>query len=382
MLPLLRPLHPRRVTLALGRIHGQDRAVSLMAWQSQQHAVKPSPMRRFIGVVAQPAMPGVTSAPSTAASASTTGILGPAALVQRGQPVQGSGGPPLPVAEPLTGSRVLYVSTSCSQLTTQDPALGTRTAAWPGQLHRRGIVGESMKEAADANECSICLGTGEDVQVARSLSCGHTFCRSCISRYAATRLREHRAVRCPECQREISHQEAMTCIPEGDVQDLIHSTSSTSDLDTAMIEVPTREFMRLAQAAHFKRCPACGVPIEKAGGCDNMRCRCGHIFKWSEAQSVAPCHQVHRHPELPLWGATCPNCTCLATAKLAAWRAGLTLGAIVGLPVVLATGISVFLMFGCGRLLVSICEFLTEGPRDCLSVDVESDRDAPLERCF
>lgn len=42
------------------------------------------------------------------------------------------------------------------------------------------------------------------------------------------------------------------------------------------------------QHAGCKRCPnpSCRRVIEKNGGCDNMTCRCGHSFKWSQVQSV------------------------------------------------------------------------------------------------
>jgi hypothetical protein len=48
---------------------------------------------------------------------------------------------------------------------------------------------------------------------------------------------------------------------------------------------------RLSQSAAlvlgFRHCPSCNNAIEKNGGCDNMICRCGFHFKWSQARAVS-----------------------------------------------------------------------------------------------
>jgi hypothetical protein len=38
------------------------------------------------------------------------------------------------------------------------------------------------------------------------------------------------------------------------------------------------EFEKAAMRGHFKKCPRCSVWVEKAEGCDSMRCRCGASF--------------------------------------------------------------------------------------------------------
>jgi hypothetical protein len=38
------------------------------------------------------------------------------------------------------------------------------------------------------------------------------------------------------------------------------------------------EFEKAATRGHFKKCPKCSVWVEKAEGCDSMRCRCGASF--------------------------------------------------------------------------------------------------------
>jgi hypothetical protein len=79
------------------------------------------------------------------------------------------------------------------------------------------------------------------------------------------------------------------------------------------------------------------VPIEKNHGCDHMRCRCGHRFNWSAAESVVQCHRLHRcgtgSGVWRLWGSTCAGCSPIATAKLALWR---TTVVLAGVPVAAA----------------------------------------------
>jgi hypothetical protein len=50
---------------------------------------------------------------------------------------------------------------------------------------------------------------------------------------------------------------------------------------------------------------------------------------------------VHEHPDIPLWGCTCPNSTWSARLRLFARRAGLvTFGTCVVVPIVVVFGVS------------------------------------------
>lgn len=51
-----------------------------------------------------------------------------------------------------------------------------------------------------------------------------------------------------------------------------------------------REFRRLAAQQQFRRCPRCSALIQKTGCCSNMRCRCGHRFRWQTAPLAAVDH--------------------------------------------------------------------------------------------
>lgn len=223
--------------------------------------------------------------------------------------------------------------------------------------------------SAPVPDCSICLGTGEP-GVAQVLSCGHTFCRSCISQYAQTQARDNRIARCPECQRQLNEDDLAVCLPENAVDRLLAAVAAAQGEGDETEgqgddhERARQAFERAARIAHLKCCPGCRAPIYKDGGCDHMTCRCGHTFNWSEAETLFPCNEVHAHPDIPLWGTTCPNSTLLARASLFARRAGLvTVGVTVVLPIVVCVGATVvvgWFVFTAGRILCTAVETLAK----------------------
>jgi len=90
-------------------------------------------------------------------------------------------------------------------------------------------------------------------------------------------------------------------------------------------------FRRAARRDHLKHCPSCYAMIQKDGGCDHMKCHCGHEFSWDNALTVVPCNKVHWDGQgFPgmMWGKTCKNCTCLAKGKLVALRTGVAVGCV------------------------------------------------------
>lgn len=93
-------------------------------------------------------------------------------------------------------------------------------------------------------------------------------------------------------------------------------------------EIQAFRWRRIAQRAHLKICPGCRSPIEKNLGCNHMTCHCGRSFDWLTAETVAPCHRLHRGRGWKIWGSTCPGCSPLAKVKLAALRAVVVVGAV------------------------------------------------------
>ena len=109
-----------------------------------------------------------------------------------------------------------------------------------------------------------------------------------------------------------------------------------------------------ARLHHTKLCPNCGMGICKNGGCDHMRCACGHRFNWSQAQVEVPCNCLNLSRMKPgqtgpsrvivPWGAApCEGASKLAHAKLFAWRCGfgaavspiVVLGVAAALPILI-----------------------------------------------
>ena len=52
-------------------------------------------------------------------------------------------------------------------------------------------------------------------------------------------------------------------------------------------------FEKVALRGHFKKCPKCAVWVEKAEGCDSMRCRCGANFCYSCGKQLDRQHGAH-----------------------------------------------------------------------------------------
>lgn len=192
----------------------------------------------------------------------------------------------------------------------------------------------SENVARDA-ECAICLGTEEDETVA--LSCGHTFCESCLYRHVYSLLSMDHAAWCPTCRQNLTPNDVkLQCVYQAvnDVDKQRQEKEAEYVEDPPVVEswwerrVQQYRFRRAATRAHIKMCPRCSVPIEKNRGCNHMSCRCGHHFDWQDAHPLATCHRLHRGRNHAIWGATCPGCSPLAKAKLTAWRTVLVIGAV------------------------------------------------------
>merc|ERR1719198_2088806 len=92
-----------------------------------------------------------------------------------------------------------------------------------------------------------------------------------------------------------------------------------------------------------------------------MECRCGCRFNWSEARTLVPCRRLHwttaDGPER-FWGTTCPDCSPIATAKLAALRTT----AVVVAPVAVGVGITGAAVGITGAAVVAAVPAVTFGP--------------------
>lgn len=175
-------------------------------------------------------------------------------------------------------------------------------------------------------------------------------------------------MRCPQCQREMAAEEVAVCLTGGQLDGLLQQVQAAGawlnvgdeavddpEVDAESAEAAQRDFLRAAGAAHMKRCPRCRAAIVKDGGCDRMHCICGHIFNWSEADSIVPCHMLHPHPVYPFIQTTCSNCSLLASAKLVLWRLGLLAAGVFVVPLVVAAGVAILVVISAGRMVLRIC---------------------------
>lgn len=225
-------------------------------------------------------------------------------------------------------------------------------------LARAGSLTGSTAEGhgPDGSEeecCAICLGTsGETLNI--GLECGHSYCSSCWTRHLEL-LRQHsRSVYCPLCRTPVPGMGNEGVQPQGVPEPSVWQVPAGGD---------TRAFMRAARQAHLKYCPGCRAMIVKNGGCDHMTCRCGHVFNWSQAESVARCRQVHLNRQgFPLWCTTCEGCSHIAKMKLALVRAGVVVAAVPATLSVAGVGIGVASVIAAGVLTTAAVPAVVCGP--------------------
>lgn len=185
-----------------------------------------------------------------------------------------------------------------------------------------------------------------------TLQCGHTFCQKCIQKHAQSQLHHNSAILCPLCCNDVCVEdvEALGFEPEAATKTLAVCCHHRDE----QCRLAERAFRRAACKGHWKLCPECGVAIAKDGGCNQMRCRCGHIFSWKTAQPVVPCRTLHwNEAGIHAWGHTCDGCSPVATAKLAAARTGICLCAI---PVVAVVGAASSVPAVVFAPLAAVCE--------------------------
>jgi hypothetical protein len=191
-------------------------------------------------------------------------------------------------------------------------------------------------------DCGICLGT-QDLATHTTLSCGHGFCPPCLHRHIVAEFCKGNRAWCPSCRQTMEEGEIAELCPEA-------LAEARAQVACVLDEVPAppetwwqrrmhaHRFRQVARRANLKYCPSCRSTIEKNAGCNHMTCRCGHEFLWDAAERVAPCLRCHPSKKgLPIWGSTCPGCTRLAKASLAATRTLVVIGAVpvaaIALPV-------------------------------------------------
>ena len=139
-------------------------------------------------------------------------------------------------------------------------------------------------------ECPICfdkLPWLESTRLCTSSRAagGHRLCAPCATRYVDLAIGEGKLyVRCSGIGcRELLSQESLKKLA---------SLGALATYDANLVGVHTQRladesdptFLAFA-SEHARRCPACQVLIWRSAGCDNMACRCGHLFNWSSSEA-------------------------------------------------------------------------------------------------
>jgi len=212
-------------------------------------------------------------------------------------------------------------------------------------------------------ECAICLQTtvasvsGEEaIKLVRLRRCKHAMCAPCLHKHVAQI--EGASIWCPCCRGRLHIHDVAEASPgvarvfqsdEAHFPLVQLQTPERSRQIRREMLIAQRSFAVLARKTHMKKCPACLVPIQKDGGCNQMHCRrCNHRFDWRKAKTVIPC--LHAHWNDSPWGYACPGSHPLAYLELAAARPVLAATAsavatgVVSLAASVVTGIGVALL--------------------------------------
>jgi len=189
-----------------------------------------------------------------------------------------------------------------------------RVLAWPCMSCEPGLI------------CMVCLEP--HVALISNAACAHAACEGCWSTWIETQLPNCRGQRCagvrcigPECgSPTVPAIWQHTCTISRDVQSLDEIFAKRLRLQAnrlfpaeMQVECPRAECLGLAYQGFdtlmcffcehqwtddagvtpsvtigddlvtelgMKQCPRCQVNIQKSGGCNHMKCRCGHEFFW------------------------------------------------------------------------------------------------------
>lgn len=219
----------------------------------------------------------------------------------------------------------------------------TGTEAWNDLEEATGMCGVCDEEPSPSHECGICLSSVTELF---NLPCSHDYCSDCMAEYIARKmeLRESRgrraeipsqrassewisACKCPTCSKPLgaSTMEMLVQAMPSRSRSLYAAalargreyTPANTDAE-AQAGVTTRPtpasarsadvaFRGWARARHLKFCPSCSSPIEKNGGCENMKCSvCKTSFRWDRVPLAVPCTGYH-YTNAPPFVRRCPH---------------------------------------------------------------------------
>lgn len=131
--------------------------------------------------------------------------------------------------------------------------------------------------------CSICY-----MKKSSNIECskGHSMCNTCTNKYVGTTLLCHRGgfdkeeIECPTdgCKEHLGWKPVRELLSHKTMGVILTMWRSQMDNKKAAEMDPETE---KTISCISKKCPSCQVSIEKDGGCDHVRCRCGKNFYYS-----------------------------------------------------------------------------------------------------
>lgn len=144
--------------------------------------------------------------------------------------------------------------------------------------YENAILQDPTRVFCPRPECgAVCYSSGRlGARPIRCMTCGYKFCRLCFNRWPG------RGHICPEdlpiTAALKSSGSSLLPGPDGSTADGPSITPAPPEEPATTEETATGPN---GEEIEVKRCPKCGVPIQRRAGCAHMRCaRCGHSFCW------------------------------------------------------------------------------------------------------
>lgn len=152
------------------------------------------------------------------------------------------------------------------------------------------IVGASDLESKPAPSCTCCLATLVDEMARRILSCGHLYCKLCITTRAGMSVRDRTLLPAHCCRKEFPIEYVKEALRPVDFA-LYQKFLKEKDWKTLDLE-SDKEYAHAAKQNGCVQCPGCGIGVSRISGCNRMKCLNSHefCFDCGKAWKTCPCH--------------------------------------------------------------------------------------------
>jgi len=132
--------------------------------------------------------------------------------------------------------------------------------------------------------CSVCY-----TKKSSNIGCskGHMVCKICTNKYVGVTLLEHvggfkkEEIECPTdgCKEHLGWKHVRELLSGDTMGKVLKIWRSQMDIKNNNNEMDHETEKTISSIS--KKCPDCQVNIEKDGGCDHVRCRCGKNFYYT-----------------------------------------------------------------------------------------------------